>query len=161
MNITLSEAHDELPTGTDTQAILFVPEKGDPLGLLADGVCGARPPMALRWTDATNVYWGACGSADVPQTPSCRIYDPGEALVLAWGGKPVPEGMDRLGRSPGRCGTGWVREVVLVHLGQRPDDSDALTDPDLPGTLVLLDAEGREQPLSGAGIPKVPNTEDS
>jgi len=130
---------------SEIKAILLVPETGDPLGLLKDGPCGARPPMARRWTDTTNTYWDSCGApSGVPQAPLYRMYDSGEALVLAWDGKPVPEGVERLGRPPGRCGVGWVREVVGVHLGTHPDDSDALTDPDLPGTLVLLDAAGRE-----------------
>jgi hypothetical protein len=76
--------------------------------------------------------------------PGNRHTTVADALVLAWGGKPVPEGMERLGRPPARCGVGWVREVVGVHLGTHPDDSDALTDPDLPGTIVLIDANGKE-----------------
>ncbi|NDC89397.1 MAG: hypothetical protein EB075_11455 [Bacteroidetes bacterium] len=156
---------------SEVHAVLLVPEQGDPHGLLADGPCGARPPMAIRRTYPRVVHesneWGdptyngekceACGQSWPCETPG-KVeseghvrWQPGnrhttvpDALVLAWGGKAVPEGMDRLGRSPGKCETGWVREVVAVHLGQRPDDSDALTDPDLPGTLVLLDAEGRE-----------------
>ena len=29
-------------------AVLMAPWAGDPLGLLAEGVCGARPPMAVQ-----------------------------------------------------------------------------------------------------------------
>jgi len=155
-------------------AVLLVPEKGDPHELLAYGPCGARPPVAVRRTYPRVVHesneWGdptyngekceACGQpwpCDTPgkvESEGHVRWQPGnrhttvpDALVLAWGGKPVPEGVERLGRKRwprGRCGTGWVREVVAVHLGHWPDRSSALTDPDLPGTLVLLDAEGRE-----------------
>ena len=31
----------------DIQAVLLVPAERDPLGLLAEGPCGARPPMAF------------------------------------------------------------------------------------------------------------------
>ena len=155
----------------DIQAILLVPGKGDPLGLLADGVCGSRPPMAVRRTYPRVVHEGngfadptvpceMCKACDQPWPcdtpgkveseghvrwkPASRYTTVFDALVLAWDGKPVSEGIDRLGRPPGRCGVGWVREVVGVHLGTRLDDSDALTDPDLPGTLVLIDADGKE-----------------
>ena len=80
-------------------AVLLVPAEGAPHGLLREGPCGARPPMAVRWhpdvlhTMPLDGEWhegGAPGKAD-------RIT----ALVLAWNGEPVAEGMDRLARCLG------------------------------------------------------------
>ena len=75
--------------------------------------------------------------------PCAEEFPTRRALVLAWDGEPVAEGLDRLGHHP-RVTRGWAEKVVGFALGWWPDDVDALTDPDLPGTLVLLDAEGRE-----------------
>mgnify|MGYP003663702444 CR=1 FL=1 len=82
------------------KAILLVPAEGDPHGLLREGPCGARPPMAYWYKGA----WAPCTAK------AAHSHDKRRALVLAWDG---------------------------VHLGTRLDDSDALTDPDLPGTLLL------------------------
>jgi len=113
--------------------VLLIPEAGNPHGLLQEGPCGARPPMASPYEgkfEAHTSDWAPCW--------------PGEtALVLAWDGEPVAEGLDRLGRAE-NVTREWVSKVVGFALGWWPDDVDALTDPDLPGTLVLLDAEGRE-----------------
>jgi hypothetical protein len=118
---------------SEIKAILLVPAEDDPHGLLAEGPCGARPPLACwdgeRWRSWTDNGWWW------PVVPGRR------ALVLAWGGKTVAEGLDRANRVwVGRwCGylLDWsvddVREygaALVIHLGG--------------GTLVLLDAEGRE-----------------
>lgn len=116
---------------TDIHAVLLVPEKSDPHGLLKEGPCGARPPLAFLWRAVGR--WLAMSPGDETIAP--------RALVLAWGGEPVAEGLDRANRVwVGRwCGylIDWsvddVREygaALVIHLGG--------------GTLVLLDAEGRE-----------------
>ena len=115
------------------KAVLLVPERDDPHGLLREGPCGARPPMAFLWR-ATD-RWLPMSLGDETIAP--------RALVLAWDGKPVAEGLDRLGHHP-RVTRGWAEKVVGFALGWWPDDVDALTDPDLPGTLILLDADGQE-----------------
>lgn len=117
---------------TKIHAVLLVPAEGDPHGLLREGPCGARPPMV--WT----LRCERCGDIWVPRggpsskaafqahrhhwertglnaRTACRWQGP-TALVLAWGGQPVPEGMDRLARCP----------AMKV------------------GTILLLDADGRE-----------------
>lgn len=157
---------------TDTETpggVLLVPESGDPHGLLADGPCGARPPMVVRRTYPRVVHEGnryadptfpgekcvACGQpwpCDTPGrveseghvrwVPANRHTARGDALVLAWGGKPVPEGIERSVRAA--KSRAWVEYLVGCALGRLTDDVDGLSDPDLPGTLVLLDAEGRE-----------------
>ena len=70
-------------------ALILIPEEGDPHGLLAEGVCGARPPTAWLHTDDPGLW-----------IPSDVAHDDtGEALVLAWDGESVPEGMDRWWRA--------------------------------------------------------------
>jgi len=118
---------------TDIKGILLIPEEGDPHGLLKEGSCGARPPIACwdgerwkSWTD--NASWW-------PLFPDLC------ALVLAWEGKPIKEGID-WGHRAASCA--WLGYLVGCALGRWPDDVNGLLDPDLPGTLVLIDAEGRE-----------------
>lgn len=42
---------------TDIKAILLIPHKGDPHGLLKGGPCGAQPPMVVRVGDAWATPW--------------------------------------------------------------------------------------------------------
>lgn len=65
--------------------ILLVPADGDPHGLLADGVCGARPPLMVS----------SCGGAWTPEEDCPNGYDT-MAIVLAYHGKPVLEGCNRV-----------------------------------------------------------------
>ena len=119
---------------SEVKAILLVPAEGDPHGLLKLGPCGARPPMAYQesGTGIWRPYRGPLGEGHPENN---------DALVLACDGEPVPEGLDRANRVwVGRwCGylLDWsvddVREygaALVIHLGG--------------GTLVLLDAEGKE-----------------
>ena len=155
---TLSKVH----------AVLLVPEKGDPHELLAWGPCGARPPMAVRRTYPRVVHesneWGdptyngekceACGQpwpCDTPgkvESEGHVRWQPGnrhttvpDALVLAWGGKPVAEGLDRAYRCAGHHGAGTDgHNPFMGVLAQRGEWLASSMD----CTLVLLDAEGRE-----------------
>ena len=70
-------------------ALILVPEEGDPHGLLAEGVCGARPPCAARPWNGSGHYpeWVPCDEDGHPaEDPPYR------ALVLAWDGELVPHG---------------------------------------------------------------------
>jgi hypothetical protein len=69
---------------SDIKAILLVPSEGDPHGLLREGPCGARPPMAVEGSES----WSAC-----PWYPECGAIR--ASLVLAWDGKAVMEGCFR------------------------------------------------------------------
>ena len=107
---------------SEIKAILLVPVKGDPHGLLKGGPCGARPPAAIRRTYPRVVHesneWGdptyngekceECGQpwpcatpgkveseGHVRWKPCNRHSTVADALVLAWHGKPVREGCDR------------------------------------------------------------------
>jgi hypothetical protein len=151
-------------------AVLLVPEKGDPHGLLAYGPCGARPPMAVRRTYPRVVHesneWGdptyngeKCVACDQPwpcETPG-KVeseghvrWQPGnphttvaDALVLAWDGEPVWQGTEVVQRAaPAWLEPGDVEDIVGAHLrGVRSVVPVLLS---RLGTFVLLDAEGRE-----------------
>ena len=116
-------------------AVLLVPEPNDPHGLLAEGPCGARPPIAYipnrgwKWTEG----------------PCAEEFPTGRALVLAWDGEPVAEALTPFRRTEGVTRE-WASVVVVVALAgpSDPDFRDYVGDHELPGTLVLLDAEGRE-----------------
>ena len=134
---------------TDIAAILLVPADGDPLGLLADGVCGARPPMAACGRlcgHASHRRW-----APLPEIEGRNCYMCGYvalALALAWDGVMAPHA------------AGWVphhwpqaRPRIVLLMGSA---KTALTsDPQKAaaylrelfrelGTIVLLDSNGRE-----------------
>jgi hypothetical protein len=124
----------------DIHAVLLIPEDGDPLGLLAEGPCGARPPMA--WQCTCSPRWRPCS----PNKYSCADCHsqgfPGRALPLVWDGEPAAEGMDRLGRLWPQMTTSLIEHIVA-----------GAVDPgrvvpfvwDVPLChVVLLDSEGRE-----------------
>ena len=120
----------------EIKAVLLVPEPGDPHGLLAEGPCGARPPMA------THYRRGWRGGKLVPSCAEDHADTFTYALVLAWDGEPVPEGVDRLARA------GWwadrhqkIHDVVRDLLRGNRRHLRLIRS---KGTLVLLDAEGRE-----------------
>jgi len=111
-------------------AVLLIPEDGDPHNLLKEGPCGARPPMASPYEgkfEAHTSDWAPCW--------------PGEtALVLAWDGEPVAEGLDRLSRAI--RGHGWLMQ--MEDSAPAKVATWALSVARGTGTLVLLDADGRE-----------------
>lgn len=122
---------------SDIRGVILVPAAGDPLGLLREGPCGARPPTACRAVPGEGwLPW--CGDR-----VTCA-----RALVLAWDGEPVAEGLDRAQRTAYPLAVderlvwlasftwtrdmGWLRAVT--------EDLAAL----LGCTVILVDAEGRE-----------------
>ena len=125
---------------SEIKRILLVPERGDPHGLLAEGLGGARPPIAYipnggwKWTEG----------------PCMEEYPLGRALVLAWEREVVAEGClyaeAALERMNAAEVPGWrmLRDSAYVILKSRR------TLPFLRrvlaplGTIVLIDAEGQE-----------------
>lgn len=109
---------------TAIHGVLLVPEEGDPHELLREGPCGARPPMAYRFR-----------KEDTTWRP-----DPGRwgqrALVLAWDGEPVVEGLDRFRRATGAM---WPESYISERWWDRLSAGMAGW-----GTIILLDADGRE-----------------
>lgn len=124
---------------SDIQGILLKPAPGDPHGLLKEGPCGARPPMAGKHDG----YWyeyesdGALGL--VVEQPDGHWDSPepdARALVLAWDGKPVAEGMDRAARvSPHYRSEAWNSARAMGREMERFGY----------GALVQIDAEGRKK----------------
>ena len=129
--------------------VLLIPKDGDPFGLLRVGVGGSRPPMAYRLDERYHRLKVDHGKW-FPMLAE-RNFAEGEALILAWGGKPVPEGLDLLVRAINdeREANGLVR----IYVGGEPHgwsvggmgdlwglgfDAEAL------GTIVRVDAKGLE-----------------
>lgn len=144
---------------SEIKHILLRPAEGDPHGLLREELF-VRPPLA--WThEKLGHMWEVCRFAYPLQSEAmgapCRY-----ALVLAWDGKPVEVGCFRADRRnhPVRRGTVayvfrrrahlFVELITSILAGELrawsdmpKTNVDALADL-VPGTLVLLDAEGKE-----------------
>lgn len=104
--------------------IIIEPIEGDPLGLLRAGVCGAGPPVLTFWGCGGAHYDGRGVDTRDPVPLGWSDLEPPHkvehgwchhakvhlrhGLVLAFRGKPVPEGCDRvdwaLHRGAGRPG---------------------------------------------------------
>ena len=132
-------------------AVLLIPAEGDPRGLLEKGPCGARPPIACwdgeRWKSWTDNGWWW------PVVPGRR------ALVLAWGGEPVWQGAvwtEVAAQDDWPVATSWrllVKTLRVCVFNSTPWLRGGPTQRSMKmprgivgdlGTLVLLDAEGRE-----------------
>jgi len=120
---------------SEITTVLLVPEEGDPLGLLAEGPCGARPPVAYEWQAVKK--WRTY-DGPLPPPERRRPYWRG-ALVLAWDGEPVAEGLDRAGRRAQgfSCPYNDAQLSIAVVLRFRAMWETL-------GALILLDADGRE-----------------
>ena len=150
----------------DIHAVLLIPAEGDPRGLLHEGPCGARPPRAVQRTDSRVVHeesWddttcpcalcSACGQPwpceapgrvereeDVRWVAANRSPLPPTALVLAWEGRVVTEGLDRARHR----GVGQHESPYSTPLADLPRIVGAWRRDGEPlGTIVLLDAEGK------------------
>ena len=128
---------------SDIRHILLIPTEGDPHGLLAEGPCGARPPMAWLRGRRDGIWRPA------PWFPDER--EPLWALVLAWDGEPgdeVQPYIERAGIDYALLAPFVTYALKGMDIGQGP----------WPGTLVLLDAEGREVKDSPATGPQQEKT---
>jgi hypothetical protein len=124
---------------TDIKGVLLIPEEGDPHGLLKERRHGARPPIACwdgeRWRSWTDNGWWW------PSVPDLC------ALVVAWDGESVRGGCYRV--ADAKCNNyapSFVHNAVACTL---PVDDDGYFERVLEmlsseGTIVLIDAEGRE-----------------
>ena len=143
-------------------AVLLVPEDGDPLGLLADGPCGARPPMVwlVKWwtwegyDQVQRTAWMTESRFDMMDEETLA-GSASRALVIAWDGEPVAEGADRLARMPGMeskaaNAEGWPDGTIRAPAWLTHGDGLAYLAHWLPsmaahlGTIILLDEHGRE-----------------
>jgi hypothetical protein len=120
---------------SEIKAVLLVPHEGDPHKLLAEGPCGARPPTAWLDHDGKGNSWWRAG---------CKVagIEEHDALVLAWCGEPVEVGCFYAAQGSRFLCTTSVRNIVQFALhGTYHGDRPILEE---RGTLILLDAEGRE-----------------
>lgn len=126
--------------------VLLVPHEGGPHGLLAEGPCGARPPIVTEWGHAPGItHWGSLASAE----RTFQWMRTGRrGLGLAWGGRALKRSCRDVDdeRAPRRdCGVHHhVRRAVMYpHLLDvtLPMLQKACAD---IGTIVLIDADGRE-----------------
>jgi len=126
-------------------AILLIPALEDPLGLLQEGPCGARPPLAMKPDCEIHGAQWILGK----EVPCCQnaghsilMGNCVEALVLVWDGKPVREGCGKLEEAwMPYVAVRWIDQVLLEIL---QGTSRKSLGEDCPGTLVFLDAERRE-----------------
>lgn len=140
------------------RAVLLVPAEGDPHGLLREGPCRARPPMAWAcdWCLKRSSHARACGlhwnAATAERCGCCdkrSAWSEQRALVLAWDGKPVAEGLDRARRIFAEyLGNGRWQCRVPLEMSDAMGVARNVCDPEHcnGGTLVLLDGDGREIP---------------
>lgn len=89
------------------RAVLLIPAEGDPHGLLADGLCGARPPTAWRrpsgvWLPHDALTRTTLGRGWAVEVATAEEWP--QALVLARDGAPVREGVAR---------ASWTMEGLL------------------------------------------------
>ena len=111
--------------GSDVKGILLIPAEGDPDGLLEEGPCGARPPMAYWYKRG----WAACAAK------AAHSHDKRRALVLAWDGAPVFQGYPLAADD-----FDLALDLDAVLRGLLPSMSIARQG----STLVFGDADGRE-----------------
>ena len=131
-------------------SILLVPDDSDPLRLLAEGLCGALPPIAdapiphdqhpclvqcprVGAPAPISKHKGVCYECGRPATA--------RALVLAWDGVVVPEGCDRHDNEE-QWPKGRTADVVdSIMVGDAGSDFWAGS-----GRLIFLDSTGQEIP---------------
>jgi len=122
--------------------VLLIPEESDPLNLLAEGPCGARPPVAVtsqfdrRVDAAPDGRWYPCVKDGTRIPGRC-------ALVLAWDGEPVQVGLWAAVATLSLRWVGWM--LPFYSMGQA-EAIGRLCESEGMGALVLLDSEGREVP---------------
>ena len=146
--------------------VLLVPD--DP-ALLADGPCGARPPRAWWCPAAARIQpgepdWHESNRSVYLSREDADVWlDHREALVLGWDGKPVNHAGSWL---PPAATCGWLGYlVVLLTRGAwetvEEDRRLAVAHFSRFGTVVLLDADGREVSVSPESTAEAPSSNRS
>ena len=124
---------------SEIKAVLLIPTEGDPHGLLKEGPCGARPPMAGRhdgywyeYEDDGDIGLAVQGNDGHWASPAGAPT----ALVLAWDGEPVAEGclracgMDSIftfwrsvseSIEGGDCALAWLHGAPWVGVAAKDD----------------------------------------
>ncbi len=110
-------------------SVLLVPTEAYREALIGDGPCGSVPPLAVYrpmggWQVGLLLRQGGYGR------------EPMVALVLAWEGEPLPDGLARLAQADGGLTVhGWDLRGLLVSVVRIAGRF---------GRVVLLDADGQE-----------------
>lgn len=115
---------------TTVVAVLLIPTKGHE-GLLEGGVGGSSPPTA--WRSGRDGHWFESGKSRGKAFEDWEGL--ADALVLAWKGEPVPDGLDRAYRAAGD------RPERYHRMSEMPDAGMWFGS---VGTVVFLDAQGDE-----------------
>jgi len=137
--------------------ILLIPSP-EHAALLADGPCGARPPMMLRWKCGCGHAWWTPGGVvhGCPRCPACAdlgsIRGTGRALVLAHSRRVERHGClaladNALAKTPSCHNFAAVCQLVLDVLNGETFrlGLHSLVEVHWPGcTLVYLDSVGAE-----------------
>ena len=118
-------------------AVLLIPAKGDPLGLLCDGPCGSLPPTVSDHglSPSSGLSWKRW----LPHTHGWG--KPPAALVLAWEGNVLAYGCTWLAERASNRVPGLIRgkvDFLLSGIGNVPGFLGDY------GTIILLDADGKE-----------------
>ncbi len=141
---------------TAIHAVLLRPHRGDPHNLLARGPCGASPPVACHVSCFEERHWGWRAVDDTSPAPTCecpavsedglnkvnevRFMHPDDdtraALVLAWDGEALAEGLLPLWRASLLLGAAGITDGGI--LPRRP-------------TLFQAEQWGRRAAAAGYG----------
>ena len=128
------------------KAIVFVPEEGDPLGLVKDGEYGDRPPRMskLMFGGSDGSQWMPVGARDLVlhyDPPKVNAYYSILGLLLLYDDIPVQMGL-------------WILtatmackdrpELLSVYSRKQANQIAQLAQTCGMGTVVYLDAENRE-----------------
>jgi hypothetical protein len=111
-------------------SILLVPTAGHRAALIDDGPCGSAAPIAYQ--QGNSLVWHAWEYRDPDQQ-----MPPRTALVLAWDGKPVPDGLARA-----KLQTSFAMPLSNWTLSQVESFAYRVQELNI-GHVVLLDADGR------------------
>jgi hypothetical protein len=132
----------------EVKVIVFVPQEGDPLGLVKDGEHGDRPPRMSRLIfggrEDKTVQWRSVGARDLVlsyEPPKVNSYYSILGLLLLYKGIPVQMGL-------------WILtatiackdrpELLSVYSKKQANQIAQLAQTCGMGTVVYLDAENRE-----------------
>lgn len=129
-------------------AVLLKPNP-EHAGLLKEGPCGSRPPMAIPvlcecrdlWVSPEVARTGCCPECGRPFLHRCPVdlCPASHALALAWERETLDDGLVRLDGPMGELG------VAISYVLTGVDDGASIIEATEEwGTIVLLDEHGKE-----------------
>ena len=127
-----------MTTDKTISSVLFVPEEGS--DLLAEGLCGARPPALSEWARVSDTDLQPLPETCWSKGPPYGLWmaTGRRALVLAWEGEVAVDGCDRLARMLRFAHRySWSSISVAKWVAEKAQEKGL-------GTLISLDADRRE-----------------